>query len=79
MDYEYYSVDPYYPLDPQRDIDTVREVLTLFSREYEIAEKTLNAIFRPRFQIGPLGARMFGRELMTRCERVEDIESTLLR
>lgn len=74
-DYEYYSVDPYYVSDPKEEAAEKyhQEV------EAEIARRTLERIFRPRFKIGPLGARMFGRELMTRCERPEDIENTLLR
>lgn len=75
-DYEYYSVDPYNPLKVAQE-----EAAEKYHQEVEaeIARRTIERIFRPRFKIGPLGARMFGRELMTRCERPEDIESTMLR
>lgn len=79
MDYEYYSVDPYYPLDPQREVDTVRDVLCLYDEECQRAEEAIKRFFTPRFNIGPLGARFFGRELMVKCERPEDIKTTLLR
>ena len=74
-DYEYYSVDPYDAPDPkEKAAEELHQEI-----EAEIARRTIERIFRPRFNVGQLGARMFGRELMTRCECAEDIGSTLLR
>lgn len=81
MDYEYYAVDPYDPLDPKTDMDTFREALCLYDEgiRHLIARVRVEAFFAPRFKFGPLDALLIGRDLLVKCERKEDIESTLLR
>lgn len=76
-DYEYYSVDP--EEDPMKAAQEKAAEELHQEIEAEIARRTIERIFRPRFNVGQLSARMFGHELMIRCERHEDIESTLLR